>query len=410
MSQDYKYANEPLSIIAVMDCLKTSNTKDEAIETGHSIKELVSIVERHHFENGGLKTVGSDSTVRRALSHLRRSGHAVELFGGTFIFPKNDQRIFGKGEDWVYCYYLTSQKKQGDTQYPCTIGRTSGGTIKSVRGYIERQTRKAVVEPPKIPLLFRTDSCVDLEGAIHRVLKLRGQQIDAPGDELFTTNHEEVLEIYDFIIHGDPNYTTNAESRNEASAERHRERLLASDNLDPLDPLEDIDLFASEESEGDDDSKAKSRRPEKYTLYFQSLIDILREEHALTNARVGLPQNWYGFPAGITGIHYGAWFRGDGQTAVYVSIDEKSFKKSERLTFFDRLEAHYGEIAAEFNLPLSWERRPEQRYSYISMCRDGDIEASDPELDAIRDWHVEYLLKFKAVFQPIIEKLLINRK
>ena len=125
MSQDYKYVNEPLSIIAAMDCLKTSNTKDEAIETGHSIKGLMSFVEEYHVEKGGLPTDGSGSAVRDALSHLCRSGHAVELIGGNFIFPKNDQRIFGKGEDWVYCYYLTSQKKQGDSRYPCTIGRTS---------------------------------------------------------------------------------------------------------------------------------------------------------------------------------------------------------------------------------------------------------------------------------------------
>ena len=390
MSQDYKYADEPLSIIAAMDYLKAISTKDDAIETGHSIKDLVSIVERYHFENGGLKTVGSDSAVRWALSHLRRSGHAVELFGGRLIFPKNDQRVFGKGEDWVYCYYLTSQKKQGDTQYPCTIGRTSGGTMKSVRKYIEGQMRKAVVEPPKIPLLFRTDACVDLEGAIHRVLKLRGQQIDAPGNELFMTNPEEVLEVYDFIIHGDPDYTRCTESQSVARAELHRERLV----VPQPDPLPELDPLPG------------PKRPEKYKDYFQSLIDILREEHAFTKAHVGLPQNWYGFPAGITGIHYGAWFRGDGQTAVYVSIDEKLFKKSERLTFFDRLEAHYGEIAAQFNPPLSWERRPEQRYSYISMCRDGDIDASADALAAIRDWHVESLLAFKTVFQPIIEKLL----
>ncbi len=40
------------------------------------------------------------------------------------------------------------------------------------------------------------------------------------------------------------------------------------------------------------------------------------------------------------------------------------------------------------------------------MCRDGDIEASADELAAIKDWHVESLLKFKTVFQPILEKLL----
>lgn len=373
MSQDYKYADEPLSIIAAMDCLKRHVTTDKGIDTGHSIKGVVSFVEENHVKNGGLPTDDPDRVVRRAVSHLRQSGQAVGLIGGNVIFLKNDERVFGNGEDWVYCYYLTIQKKQGASQFPCTIGRTSGGTIKSVRKYIEKQPQKAVVDPPKIPLLFRTDECVDLEGAIHRILRLRGQQIKARGDEIFMTNPNEVLEIYDFIIHGDPTYTTRTESRNEESAQKRHKYLLKS---------------------------------QKYKTYFQSLIDKLREEQAFTQARVAQDDNWYNFASGITGITYGAWFRRDGQTAVYVQIDEKSFKKSERLTFFDRLEAHYGEIAAHFNLPLSWQRRPEKKSSLISMCRDGDIEASADELEAIRNWHVESLLKFKAVFQPIIEKLL----
>ena len=152
-------------------------------------------------------------------------------------------------------------------------------------------------------------------------------------------------------------------------------------------------------------SEAKSRKSEKYKIYFQSLIDELRKEHAFTKAHSAQPENSYNFASGIIGITYGVRFRKDGQTAVYVQIDEKSFKKSERLAFFDRLEAHYGEIAAHFNLPLSWKRRPNNRSSLISMCRDGDIEASADELEAIRDWHVASLLKFKTVFQPIIENL-----
>lgn len=386
MSQDYKYADEPVSIIAAMDCLKTHVTTDKGIETGLSIKGVVSFVEKYHVKNGGLPTDDPGRVVRRALSHLRQSGYAVELIGGNFIFPKDDERVFGTGEDWVYCYYLTMEKKQGASQFPCKIGLTRGGTIKSVRKHIERQT-KAVVDPPKIPLLFRTDECVDLEGTIHRILRLRGQQIeDALGEELFTTNPEKVLEIYDFIIHGDPTYTTRTESRNEEGAKKIRKRLL--------------------ESRSDDSSEAKSRKSEKYKIYFQSLIDQLRKEHAFTTPRRVNGDNYHYFASGIPGITYGAWFREGGQTAVYIQIDEKSSKKFERLTFFDSLKAHDGEIAPHFNLRLSWERGSEKTYSHISMSRPGDIEASAEELEAIRDWHVESLLKFKTVFQPIIEKLL----
>ena len=236
MSQDYKYVGELLSELAAMDLLKNCSTVDTAINTGHSLKSLMHITEKTHVEKGGLPTDDSDTlaaVLRKVRSYLLRSGHATELIGGNLILPKNGQRIFGKGTDWVYCYYINSQKKEGARQYPCTIGFSeSHDTIKSITKYIEGQTRKAVVEPPKISLLFRTDRARALEGAIHRCLMLRGQHIDAPGNELFNTNPKEVLRIYDFIIHGKPDYTRKKKIMDVRRAERARERLLKSQSCE----------------------------------------------------------------------------------------------------------------------------------------------------------------------------------
>ena len=84
---------------------------------------------------------------------------------------------------------------------------------------------------------------------------------------------------------------------------------------------------------------------------FNLLIDILREEHEFTGARKARPENWYHFASGTTGIYYGVHFPKDGRTAVYFSISENWFKKSDRLTFFDTLAQHQEEIAAHFDLP-----------------------------------------------------------
>ena len=375
MSQEYKYAGEPLSEIAALDDLKKRYTPDTALATGHSLNNLRYTTEEQHVKNGGLPTDDSEALaaiLQRVRYYLLRSGHATELLGGKLILPKNGQRILGNGSEWVYCYYINSQKAEGDPRYPCTIGLTRSDGIKSVTEYIEKQMRKAIVERPKIPLLFRTDGCVDLEGAIHRVLRLRGQQIDAPGNELFYTNPKEVLQIYDFIVHGDSHYTTTQEREDIHRAERARERLL----------------------------KPQSKA-EKYRSYFQSLIDGLREEHAFTNARVAIPQNWYQFASGRTGIGYGTWFKKGSRTCAYLSINQTWFK-SDRIKFFDTLAASKKEISTHFDIPLQWERNTEGKISYIIVYRDGDIEASASELADIRDWHVKYLLRFKAVFQPLI--------
>src|SRR5580704_11714113 len=58
-------------------------------------------------------------------------------------------------------------------------------------------------------------------------------------------------------------------------------------------------VFPNEWQRGTRDSAERpSPRGEAYRLYFQSLIDELREKHHFTNARVGQPQNWYTFSSG----------------------------------------------------------------------------------------------------------------
>ena len=49
-----------------------------------------------------------------------------------------------------------------------------------------------------------------------------------------------------------------------------------------------------------------SKRNEAYRVFFQDLIDTLREKHQFTNAKTGRPQNWHNFSSGIKGITYGA--------------------------------------------------------------------------------------------------------
>lgn len=239
MSQDYKYADEPLSLIAVIDSLKGFSTADHAIKEGNSIKSLMSVVKKYHVENEGLLT-NSDTLAavfRKALHFLNRSGHANELIGGRWRLSKTDQRIFGNGQHWVYLYYFQDDKKmaesQGKSRWRCRVGRAKHDP----EGRVTRPTKGTPV-PPQIALLLRTDKWVELEGAIHRTLKLRRQHLEKlQGAEWFDTNPDEVLEIYDFIIHGDPNYTRIVERIDEATAKRARDRLLKSHSLDDLDDL-----------------------------------------------------------------------------------------------------------------------------------------------------------------------------
>ena len=141
--------------------------------------------------------------------------------------------------------------------------------------------------------------------------------------------------------------------------------------------------------------------PEAYT---QILIDELKEKHKFTRARAGQPYNWYTFSSGVRGIGYGVQFARGDKVFTYANIGQSV--QGNRLGLFDALEKQKKNIESNFGSPLEWNRAEEQQNSWIGVSRDGNIELSDDELEEIREWHIENLLKLKEVFQPEIEQAL----
>ncbi len=136
-----------------------------------------------------------------------------------------------------------------------------------------------------------------------------------------------------------------------------------------------------------------STKGEKYRTYFQSLIDELREKHHFTGAKAGQPQNWYSFSSGISGITYGANFSqgGKARTEVYIDLGDQDKNKQ----VFDLLQQESTQIETELGDDVSWERLDDKRASRLAIYINGNIEDSDAELEIIKTWHIDKLLKLK---------------
>jgi len=147
-----------------------------------------------------------------------------------------------------------------------------------------------------------------------------------------------------------------------------------------------------------------SSKGEKYRAYYQELIDELREKHKFTGAKIGQPQNWYSFSSGIQGVLYSAVFAQGGNARAEIYIDQGDQEKNKLL--FDALKERQQEITGRYGSPLEWERLDDKRASRIAIYREGVIEAPDSELEEIRKWHIENLLKIKQVFTPEIQRAL----
>ena len=147
-----------------------------------------------------------------------------------------------------------------------------------------------------------------------------------------------------------------------------------------------------------------SSKGERYRSYFQGLIDELREKYKFTGIRAAQPSNWQSFSSGIQGVRYRATFPQGSRVHALVKIDQKHLEN--RLDIFDTLKKQEVEIVDSLGSPLEWERRDDKRESFIIVSRAGSIDSADSELEEIREWHIETLLKLKEVFTPEIEKVL----
>ena len=149
---------------------------------------------------------------------------------------------------------------------------------------------------------------------------------------------------------------------------------------------------------------ATSERNERFRVFFQGLIDTMREDHKFTRARRGQPYAEYSFPAGHgQRVKYRAGFPGGGRArvAVYIDHTDKDWNKG----LFDKLANQMTAIELELDESLEWERLDNRRASRIASVRAGSIDDDQETLEQIQDWMVDCLLKFKEVFTPYLDEL-----
>jgi hypothetical protein len=147
-----------------------------------------------------------------------------------------------------------------------------------------------------------------------------------------------------------------------------------------------------------------SAKGERYRVFFQRLIDTLREQHNFTAAKLGQAQNWYTFASGYgQRFRYSASFTGQQRARVEVYID--SGDANENRALFDGLETHEESIEADLGYTLDWQPLEQKQACRIATDRAGTIDDSQDVLEEIHDWMVDRLLAFKRVFDGYFREL-----
>lgn len=149
-----------------------------------------------------------------------------------------------------------------------------------------------------------------------------------------------------------------------------------------------------------------SSRRAAYRDFFQKLIDVLRDEHRFTAARVAQPQSWYSFASGVGSLRYSANFAGGGRLRAELYIDFGDTEKNKAT--FDKLAADRTAIESALGEQLSWERLDDKQSCRIALYRPGSIEDPPEALEGHRRWLIDRLLKLKKVFGPRLPTLLAD--
>ena len=110
-------------------------------------------------------------------------------------------KTIGAGYNAVYVYYYDTYKKYaeacGHSIWECKIGRTDKDPLQRIFG----QAGTCYPELPHIALIIKCSNSLQLEAALHNILKLRNRWIEnAPGTEWFLTSPAEIESVYHIIV------------------------------------------------------------------------------------------------------------------------------------------------------------------------------------------------------------------
>lgn len=150
-----------------------------------------------------------------------------------------------------------------------------------------------------------------------------------------------------------------------------------------------------------------SERQLRYYNFFEDMLARLKEKRpSFTSRAQGVYDSWIGFGAGRSGFGLHATFVSGNRFRVelYIDPDEAAVNKQA----FAQLQAQASELQSRIGAPLKWEELPNRRASRVFVEREGSVEADEDTLNDLKTWAVEYLIRFRDVFSPVVQQITLS--
>ena len=142
---------------------------------------------------------------------------------------------------------------------------------------------------------------------------------------------------------------------------------------------------------------SQQRYAEFWRPLFGELSDRLGLKITMTNS-----SNEYVVSSGFGGITYRMRLAWQNEVRVELMIG-KTADKVWNKRVFDLLKKSQTDIQTNLGEELIWERRDHLNSCLIAVSTSGSVEDAKEELDEVRRWMIEYLIKFRSEFKPYLD-------
>jgi hypothetical protein len=146
-----------------------------------------------------------------------------------------------------------------------------------------------------------------------------------------------------------------------------------------------------------------SEKGEQYRRYWKPLLERLNKESGW-GVKTHNTTSWVSAGSGISEVwRTMSFYVRNREVAVELSLQTPN--KDWNKAFFDLLKESQGDIEARLGIELLWERLDNNKTSRLGVRRVGSIDADPAELDDMRAWMFDNVVRFKQVFPPYLREV-----
>jgi len=153
-------------------------------------------------------------------------------------------------------------------------------------------------------------------------------------------------------------------------------------------------------------AKVLSEKQKQYLEFYDELLNMFKARLPNVTEQKALPQSWCSIPIGISGVHLEWQVHQRPSTSLSVSLDIERQKTEDNEKLFNYFKAQEDKLKKELGEDLHFQYPWGKKVRWARIYkRKAFSPGNKAELEEIKKWGLESMIKFYATFEPHVGKL-----